>query len=711
MKLDEIISERIAPATLEKVVYDQALVNEARRAAVFKASGLSQQEIAQQIVTAYGDQTARLAHGLYQQISETDWKTAAFLYEHFKGNPELLNDHHQASLVGRNPTLPMEELSEFLRLVQRQVCLIVSRNGNAGAAVRGTGFLIGPDLVLTCRHVLRNFTPADDVRANGNRVEIYFDFFHGEPVTDVSPSLQDARLVTLDQAWHVASHPEAVPDGLTGELPDAERQRITHSLDFMLLRLDARVGLQSLDKSGGRRRGWIQMPPDDVPQNLQKEDWIIIPQHPEGYSQRIDLGRFNELDQTRTRIRYRVNGAKGTSGAPCFNQKFKLVGIHNAYVGPQDNPLANQAIRFDHIAAVVRHLVKENENMDLYTLRWSVSRPDEPPRVILGRETLLRWLSDSATANPRHLADRVYVAHAAVPSAGRSFSIDLLHAEIRGTKTPRAVYGEKGQQLPATPEDFLLSLLRELGINAKQAETEDKMPARPNTQSTAEMVGEIDKLERWLSDELPKWLGNVISKHLERKVDIRDAARHALQYFEQKGEEPPGDLKQNANSPAPIFARPNTWDFAYVVIDDLREDNYQGTGARTELKGELRSLIAGLVKNKSEQTLHPGLRRLRWMFLGYLPDFIPAATQADKNGATLEMLDPAAIGKDEVAAVVDRIWQALLPKKDVPQETARANARTIVRLAERTANAENRLFALQQEVSDFSMDVLAVISS
>jgi hypothetical protein len=711
MKLNEIISEHIAPAVLEKVVYDQGFVSEAGRSAVFKASGLSREKIAEQIVAAYGDRTARLAHGLYQQISHTDWNTAGLLYEHFKTEAELLHDHHQASLIALNPTLPMEELSEFLKLVKRQVCLIVSRNGNGGTAQRGTGFLIGPDLVLTCRHVLKHFAPADNVRANGNRIEIYFDFFRGEPVSDVSPDLPGTRLVTLAEAWHVESRPGAVPDGLTGTLSPDDADRITQSLDFVLLRLDTRVGLQSLDAGGGRRRGWIQMPPDEVPQNLQRDDWIIIPQHPAGYSQRIDLGRFSELDQTTTRIRYRVNAARGSSGAPCFNQQFKLVGIHNAYVGPEDKPLANQAIRFDYIAAVLRHLISQTENVDPYTLRWSASRSDEPPRVILGREILLRWLSESATGNPRHLADRVYVAHASVPSAGRSFSIDLLHAEIRGTKTPRAVYGGTGQQLPATPEDFLLSLLRELGIEEKQLETEGKMPARPNAESTTEVVGEIDKLERWLSDELPKWFGNILTKHVEKRVDIRDAARHALQYFEQKGEEPPADVKRNAEEKDPILVRQNSWDFAYVVIDDLRSDDYLGTGARTELKGEVWSLIAALVKGKSEQTLHPGLRRLRWMFLGYLPDFIPAASQADKNGATVEMLDPATIGKEEVAAIVDRILQALLPKTEFPPQVARLHAGPIVRLVEGIAPVEKRLFALQQEANRFSLEVLAEVGS
>lgn len=711
MTLEEIISESIEQATLEKVVFDQGTVSEARRAILFKASGLRREEIAEKIVSEYGDQTAKLAHGLYQQITGSDWKTAAKLYEHFKNNPELLDNHHQASLVARNPSLPMEELNEFLESVKRQVCLIVSRLGNNGAVVCGTGFLIGPDLVLTCRHVLRDLAPAADPYANGNRVEIYFDFLRGEPVDRLSPNLPGAKLVTLNHMWHVASHPESVPDGLTGELRPEEMARIKGSLDFVLLRLDTSVGLQSLDAGGGRRRGWVEMPPDDVPQNLQVDDSIIIPQHPAGYSLRIDFGRFNEHDQTQTRIRYRVNAANGTSGAPCFNQKFKLVGIHNAYVGPRDRPIENQAIRFDHIAAVVRQMVQQGANLTSYTLRWSVSRSDGSPRVILGRERLLRWLSASATANPRCLADRVYVAHAAVPSAGRTFSIELLEAETRGTRTPRAVYGERGQQLPATPEDFLRSLLRELGMDAKQVEAEDKMPSRPNAENSAEIVGEIDKLERWLSDELPEWLGNVIVKHLEKKIDGRYAAKHALQYFEQRGEKPPEDLVNQAEATQPIPRRANPWDFAYIVIDDLRVDSYQGAGARSEMKGELRSLIAGLVKNRSEKTLHPGLRRLRWMFLGYLPDFISAGAGADKDGATLEMLDPKAIGKAEIASLVDRILQALLPKKAFPKETAPVYAGLIVKLVEQSTAPENRLSALQNEANSFSLDVLAEVGS
>ena len=63
--------------------------------------------------------------------------------------------------------------------------------------------------------------------------------------------------------------------------------------------------------------------------------------------------------------------------------------------------------------------------------RWSVSRDYENPRVILGRAKLLDWIRTSATSDLQALAGRVYAAHSEVSSAGCSFSLDILHAEIR----------------------------------------------------------------------------------------------------------------------------------------------------------------------------------------------------------------------------------------------------------------------------------------
>ena len=108
--------------------------------------------------------------------------------------------------------------------------------------------------------------------------------------------------------------------------------------------------------------------------------------------------------------------------------------------------------------------------------------------------------------------------------------------------------------------------------------------------------------------------------------------------------------------------------------------------------------------------MHPGLRRLRWMFLGFLPDFVPATAPGGEN-ATLEVLNPTAIGKPEVAAIADRIWDAFLPKKEIDPLSIGASARYIVRTAEKKATAETRLAILQQEANIYSLSVLEEIGS
>jgi hypothetical protein len=703
VSLADIILQRIPPAMLERVVYDQGILDDSKRSALFKASGLAPREIAEQLVEAYGTQASRLAFGLYNPVYEIDFETARLLFGHFQG-AGIDHYNHQASLVGRIPTLPMEELSDFLKTVKRQICLIVSRKGQAGPIIRGTGFLIAPSLVLTCEHVLKDFAAHDDF-TDGSSIELYFDFYYGDPVDRIGPALPGARRVSLAKTWRVENSRHADPDGIEGPLDAATAARVAGSLDFVLLQLDQPIGLQTLSRGGGRRRGWIALPPDSVAQNLQHQDWIIIPQHPNGFPQRIDLGRFREHDQTSTRIRSLTNTAPGTSGAPCFNHQFKLVGVHNAYVGPEAKPLANQAIRWDHVAKFVRPHIDNHDAA--YTMRWSISHDREDPRVVLGRKRLLEWLRESAKANPTRLDARVYAAHATVPTAGCSFSLDVLHAETRDSKNPRAVYGQRGQQLPDTPEDFLRSFLRELDINADQVEAMPKRPVQETvTGALPPIAGEVDKFDNWIAEELPDWLGRVIASHVEQKIDARLTARQMVANFRMLRQKVPEDLEILANAADPVFV-PNAWDVAYVVIDDLRVSGYRGASERTDLKGDVLKLVAALVKAKPEQSMHAGLRRLRWMFLGYLPDFI-AVADVDGNGAILEQLDPSAVGTAEVLEIFDRMSQTHVPMQDIPDYAARTSAKALVRAAEMAASAGlgSRLTKLQGEVGAFCKDLL-----
>jgi hypothetical protein len=82
---------------------------------------------------------------------------------------------------------------------------------------------------------------------------------------------------------------------------------------------------------------------------------------------------------------------------------------------------------------------------------------------------------------------------------------------------------------------------------------------------------------------------------VEHKIDVRPLAQQAVAALEQQGEPVSEDLRTRANAADPVWFRPNAWELAYVVIDDLRIPGYAGTGARTELPSEVQALVAGVI--------------------------------------------------------------------------------------------------------------------
>ena len=101
-----------------------------------------------------------------------------------------------------------------------------------------------------------------------------------------------------------------------------------------------------------------------------------------------------------------------------------------------------------------------------------------------------------------------------------------------------------------------------------------------------------------------------------------------------------------------------------------------------------------------------GLKRLRWMLLGYLPDFI-AADEGDGNGATTEVLDPDEIGANDVLAVFDRISQSHLRTDPSYKAMASAVARLLVASAASQANSvDTPLVRLQIVTSEFTATLL-----
>ena len=213
--------------------------------------------------------------------------------------------------------------------IERQVCRVEL----AGQAL-GTGFLVGPDTVLTNWHVFEVARSAGTVGQLGCRFD-YARLPNGQT--------QPGQLVMLDAAGGIDTSPyspaeqTANPDN---PLPTLEQ------LDYALLRLASRVGEQQID---GTPRGWITLPKAVVP--LAADSPILIVQHPEGTPMKLalDTQAVVGLNGNGTRIRYRTNTDPGSSGSPVFTMDWDIVALHH-YGDPNwQKPLFNQGVPIELI--------------------------------------------------------------------------------------------------------------------------------------------------------------------------------------------------------------------------------------------------------------------------------------------------------------------------------------------------------------------------
>jgi hypothetical protein len=140
-------------------------------------------KVAQRIVDAYasGELVPQLAHSLYRRLYRDDI-AAAKLIPYCHDPDEAAEEHVQASLAQRANTLKSTNLRQFLADCEPRVCVVLAE-GPAQARL-GTGFLVGPDLLLTSYHTLREHISAGKQlnRKRRNLVAL-FDHLDGPAIT------------------------------------------------------------------------------------------------------------------------------------------------------------------------------------------------------------------------------------------------------------------------------------------------------------------------------------------------------------------------------------------------------------------------------------------------------------------------------------------------------------------------------------------------
>jgi len=221
-----------------------------------------------------------------------------------------------------------------------RICRVELNRGQKG----GTGFLVGPDAVLTNYHVLAPLI-AGQLRPS----DVHFRF-------DAKVLLNESKL----EGVLVSAHPTdwRIYDSRTTQAelenhPDAE-QPTADQLDYALVRLERAIGREPIDPGVGDSplRGWVKVPTADPAITIGMVMMIMSMQQPNEGSLKLALDKnaVCSINDNRTRVSYATKTAAGSAGSPCFDINWGLIALHH-----HNDPKFGQGIPIGRIREQLRN--------------------------------------------------------------------------------------------------------------------------------------------------------------------------------------------------------------------------------------------------------------------------------------------------------------------------------------------------------------------
>ena len=207
-----------------------------------------------------------------------------------------------------------------MRAAMARVCLIRLDDADAG-----TGFLVGPDLVLTNHHVVMHVLNGE---VEASSVEFVFDYRRQDDQMIQGPR---ARLHTPEDqaAWLIDATPPTAVERTPSGTPNILAETPADELDFALLRLDRPVG-------AAHGRGWFELL-HDPPFTFGEGTTLLVLGHPRKAGTdvaspltfAIAADAFQAINPNQTRVQYRTNTLSGNSGSPVLSAAFEVVALHH----------------------------------------------------------------------------------------------------------------------------------------------------------------------------------------------------------------------------------------------------------------------------------------------------------------------------------------------------------------------------------------------
>jgi len=228
-----------------------------------------------------------------------------------------------------------EVVNKALTGYLKQICMVEVRDGPSGS-----GFLVGPHLVITSYHVVKDLIDDAEGKAiagSGNRLRVVFDKLSDFSSTTIHRAHHDAWLVDFSR-----SHPlESSDDQNPSQVADYE---LVGFLDYVLI---------SLADCPGYERSWVKLGNAVEPNTDSFRNQLILLQHPAKYPLRsstcdfIDFRPFSNGE----RILYGGNAENGSSGGLLVNSDYEFVGLHQGATTNQE--AQNTGILAPAIAAAI----------------------------------------------------------------------------------------------------------------------------------------------------------------------------------------------------------------------------------------------------------------------------------------------------------------------------------------------------------------------
>jgi hypothetical protein len=313
----------------------------------------------------------------------------------------------QAVVSADLPQVDPSRLTPGLLRAMGRVCRIVVDGGTA----TGSGFLVGPQTVVTSWHVVKSLLndagdkPSDE---SAEKLSVEFDLVGSRPAPGAL-----SRFRVTDQ-WLVSAsrcHPAELPqiNGQYGQRPDSAE--IGNYLDFVILRLNG---------TPGRERGAYRLDPNRWP-SKDRTTWVV--HHPAQYNQRAAFGRIVEVwpDEKGARVFHTASTDRGSSGGVVLDEAYEAVALHQCAIrGPDGKPVVNGAIPIAPIArcagAGVLGIVGTCDPL------WRLPEAGEPP--VFGREGFQKLVWQARSGSPR------VIVVSGPAESGKSFSTQVLRASL-----------------------------------------------------------------------------------------------------------------------------------------------------------------------------------------------------------------------------------------------------------------------------------------